>query len=299
MDEHIGFEEVGEVTLADASIALICETGEDGNGRELSKNKPSEADSEEEIPISFPQKLMDILNGGEHSDVIAWLPHGKGFIISKKKKFAAKVLPKYFKQSKYSSFTRKLNRWGFVRVNRGPELGAYYHKFFQRGNLRLCFQMSCRSSSSKPRVVLPTPATGHSFGRSSMGNVLPLSNTPSEGFAEQSQSMICQQLYQLQLQHIELQQLQMQQQFQASELSRQAFAETSEAVCSEQTYSNTSSFQSLEKNNESDSYMAGIPSFAGVSSLSLCPILQNDGAFARLGDSFLGGNVNGRGAWAA
>ena len=38
------------------------------------------------------------------------------------------VLPVYFKQSKYTSFTRKLKRWGFTRVTSGTELGAYYHK---------------------------------------------------------------------------------------------------------------------------------------------------------------------------
>jgi len=39
-----------------------------------------------------------------------------------------KVMPMYFKQSKYTSFTRKLKRWGFTRVTTGAEQGAYYHK---------------------------------------------------------------------------------------------------------------------------------------------------------------------------
>ena len=38
------------------------------------------------------------------------------------------VMPMYFKQSKYTSFTRKLKRWGFTRVTTGAEQGAYYHK---------------------------------------------------------------------------------------------------------------------------------------------------------------------------
>ena len=37
-------------------------------------------------------------------------------------------MPMYFKQSKYTSFTRKLKRWGFTRVTTGAEQGAYYHK---------------------------------------------------------------------------------------------------------------------------------------------------------------------------
>ena len=40
---------------------------------------------------------MEILTNDEDSDTIAWLPHGRSFIIYKKKKFAAQVLVKYFK----------------------------------------------------------------------------------------------------------------------------------------------------------------------------------------------------------
>lgn len=69
-------------------------------------------------------QLMDILSNEEDSDTISWLPHGRSFIIYKKKKFAANVLPKFFKATKFTSFTRKLNRWGFTRVTRGPEVSS-------------------------------------------------------------------------------------------------------------------------------------------------------------------------------
>lgn len=58
---------------------------------------------------------MEILSIEEYHDIIRWLPHGKGFIIADKKRFADEVLPKHFKQAKFTSFTRKLNRW-FVGV---------------------------------------------------------------------------------------------------------------------------------------------------------------------------------------
>lgn len=56
---------------------------------------------------------MEMLSNDALSDVIAWLPHGKGFVILEKKRFAQDVMPKYFqnKQSKFTSFTRKMNRW--------------------------------------------------------------------------------------------------------------------------------------------------------------------------------------------
>ncbi len=82
----------------------------------------------EDFPCTFPQKLMAVLDNDQMSDIVTWLPHGKGFIILQKKRFASEIMPLYFKHSKFTSFTRKLNRWGFTRVTRGPESGAYYHK---------------------------------------------------------------------------------------------------------------------------------------------------------------------------
>lgn len=67
---------------------------------------------------------MDILSNEANTQIIAWLPHGKGFIIRDKKRFADEVLPNYFKKSKFTSFTRKLNRWNYVRVTRGHETGG-------------------------------------------------------------------------------------------------------------------------------------------------------------------------------
>ena len=91
---------------------------------------------------------MEILSNESHADIISFLPHGKGFMIYQKKRFANEILPKYFKEAKFTSFTRKLNRWNFTRITRGPETGAYYHEYFQRGNLRLCMQMCCQNAKN-------------------------------------------------------------------------------------------------------------------------------------------------------
>ena len=60
----------------------------------------------------FPQKLMEILSDPVNYDAISWLPDGQAFVIRNRTLFAENVLPQYFtRQAKYSSFTRKLNRW--------------------------------------------------------------------------------------------------------------------------------------------------------------------------------------------
>lgn len=118
------------------------------------KNQPhdDELSPEEETDENakiFPQRLMEILSTPSNADAITWLPHGRAFIIINRQKFANTVLPAYFRKTKYTSFTRKLNRWNFTRVTRGPELGAYYHEFFQRGNEALCTQMYCKNERAK------------------------------------------------------------------------------------------------------------------------------------------------------
>jgi hypothetical protein len=60
------------------------------------------------------------------------MPHGRAFVVSKPQLFASNILPRYFKQTKYLSFTRQLNLWGYKRITRGLDAGAYYHELFLR-----------------------------------------------------------------------------------------------------------------------------------------------------------------------
>jgi hypothetical protein len=44
------------------------------------------------------------------------------------------VVPRYFIQTKYESFTRQLNGWGFKRLHQsGSDFNVYYHECFLRG----------------------------------------------------------------------------------------------------------------------------------------------------------------------
>jgi HSF-type DNA-binding len=60
----------------------------------------------------FPQKLMEILEDQMNQEAISWLPDGQAFVIRDREHFEHTVMPQYFsRKAKYSSFTRKLNRW--------------------------------------------------------------------------------------------------------------------------------------------------------------------------------------------
>mmetsp|Transcript_3105 Transcript_3105/g.4265 ORF Transcript_3105/g.4265 Transcript_3105/m.4265 type:complete len:214 (+) Transcript_3105:873-1514(+) len=39
-------------------------------------------------------------------------------------------MPRFFKQTKWTSFQRQLNLYGFQRITKGPDTGAYYHELF-------------------------------------------------------------------------------------------------------------------------------------------------------------------------
>lgn len=59
--------------------------------------------------ISFPEKLMSLLEGDEVQDSMWWLPGGDAFCLVPAS-FNA-ILEKHFQGTKFESFTRKLNRW--------------------------------------------------------------------------------------------------------------------------------------------------------------------------------------------
>lgn len=82
---------------------------------------------------------------------VAWLPDGKSFVIRHPDEFTRKVLPKFFKATKFSSFTRKLYRWGFRQVNRGigPDDPIIFgNEHFQRDKLELMVQMRSITAAS-------------------------------------------------------------------------------------------------------------------------------------------------------
>jgi hypothetical protein len=94
----------------------------------------------------FPEKLYDMLCSetspdGDPNCVVSWLPHGRAFIVRKPKMFTSKIMPKYFRQTKLTSFQRQLNLYGFRRITQGADAGAYYHELFLRGRSQLCMRM--------------------------------------------------------------------------------------------------------------------------------------------------------------
>jgi len=89
----------------------------------------------------FPVKLHKILEQSEidgYSSIISWLAHGRAFKIHNTSLFTEQIMPKYFYQSKLTSFQRQLKIYGFYKLQSNLDKGAYCHELFLRGRPGLC-----------------------------------------------------------------------------------------------------------------------------------------------------------------
>lgn len=97
---------------------------------------------------TFPQRLMDMISYKGSEGIIAWTEEGTAFNIISETELSKKLLPLFFKKTKFLSFIRKINRWGFKRVLTGENTGAFYHECFLRDEPQRCLYMDCHHSPS-------------------------------------------------------------------------------------------------------------------------------------------------------
>lgn len=101
----------------------------------------------------FPLKLHDMLDQAEaegYQHVVGWLPNGEGFQIHDPEAMLPILQQCGFNQSKWKSFLRQLQNYGFRREIRGPNKGKCTHDLFirNRRDLSLSMRRIKRSSSN-------------------------------------------------------------------------------------------------------------------------------------------------------
>jgi hypothetical protein len=140
----------------------------------------------------FPWKLHKMLTFCEtegKDTVVSWLPQGKAFKVHNTAAFVSEILPMHFKQTKYKSFQRQLNLWGFQRITKGTETekGAYLHPDFLKNQEDLCQKLNRQSAKKQSsEAVKSTKSTPKSCAAhvtddestSSLPKTTPLVPTP-------------------------------------------------------------------------------------------------------------------------
>jgi hypothetical protein len=115
--------------------------------------------------VLFPWKLHEMLQNSlseSKDNVVSWLPEGRAFKVHNVPVFVHDILPQYFKQTKYKSFQRQLNLWGFERLTSGPMKGAYFHPSFLRDHPDWCKHLTrqrAKKSGSPVLVAVAAPSS--------------------------------------------------------------------------------------------------------------------------------------------
>ena len=71
----------------------------------------------------FPEKLHRMLEEVAkegNSEIVSFYSHGRAFAVHDMDRFVAEIMPRFFKQTKWNSFARQLNLYGFQRLLSGP-----------------------------------------------------------------------------------------------------------------------------------------------------------------------------------
>jgi len=122
------------------------------------------------VSIPFPVKLFNML-AQVHDDTtcygldqfVCWQSHGRAFRVLQKHKFEEIILPRFFKQGKYTSFQRQLNIYGFKRITRGADQGSYYHELFLHGRKYLSYGIERVSVKGNGARMASNPASEPDF----------------------------------------------------------------------------------------------------------------------------------------
>jgi hypothetical protein len=72
----------------------------------------------------FPARLHMMLSSAESQQfdhIVSWQPHGRCFKVHQPLRFVNEVMPTWFQHTKFTSFRRQLNLYGFSRLTTGAD----------------------------------------------------------------------------------------------------------------------------------------------------------------------------------
>ena len=123
---------------------------------------PEEKTARYDFAIMLYDMLEEISHDKDLSKICSWQPHGKTFKVHRPDEFESSILPKYFVE-RYASFRFLLGRWGFVRLTRGKDRGAYYNINFYQNRPRQTLKGAGQEDMTKDMPELLSPREEPNF----------------------------------------------------------------------------------------------------------------------------------------
>ena len=132
--------------------------------------------------------------------IVCWNCDGDCFTVKDIQRFEKECLPKYFNHSKFTSFTRQLNFYGFTKLRSDPDLQMsnncsvrFCHEYFQRDKPELLqyIQRATASHNNREATTPPSPVPGD-VRSTSPSNISDASlNDSSQQQQQQQQGATC------------------------------------------------------------------------------------------------------------
>ena len=101
------------------------------NGNVENQNNPIALADKDIKTTRFPELLYAILEKDEYPSLISWCLDYNSFIVYDAEKFEECIMPRYFRSSRWASFIKQLNVYGFERA-KDRDLIIYFHRDFDR-----------------------------------------------------------------------------------------------------------------------------------------------------------------------
>lgn len=130
----------GPVTSSDGDNGTTIQQDYHGSFDTLNSSTGITTASKEQ-EHSFPWKLHTLLEEAERegfTNIVSWVQDGTAFKVHDSDAFVNRIMPNFFDQSKYESFRRQLNLYGFTRITRGANKGYISHPCFIKNNRSMC-----------------------------------------------------------------------------------------------------------------------------------------------------------------
>jgi hypothetical protein len=131
----------------------------------------------------FLTKLYKIVQQPQPDDNVGWCDDGLSFRVSDPAKFAARVLPRYFKHNKLGSFQQQLLTYGFQRLPNGSCLdisSVWMHPCFRRSQHHLLDSIQRAPAKSTAKPAGSSNSSTSSSGSSSSGQTVVLEEEEEE-----------------------------------------------------------------------------------------------------------------------